>query len=127
MRLSLRSCGKSPSGRTRVARSQYAARTGALQPITDVGSCRARTIPFRESILVDEIARQRMRQASVGKGLSGKKLPKRQPAAIERMRGPGHVDAPDAEFLFADFRARGVGVALQPLDPVPKRLPIMLT
>ena len=41
------------------------------------------------------LARQRMRQAAVGR-LAGEDLPQRQPAAVERVRGAGEVDAPDA-------------------------------
>src|SRR5438552_3640017 len=67
-----------------------------------------------------------MRQAAVGERLPRKQLPERQPAAVEGVRGSGHVDPPYAEFLFTDFGARGIGVALQPFDPIPQRLRVML-
>src|SRR5690242_21493936 len=63
----------------------------------------------RRSARVDEIPGQRMREPAVGKRFARKELPKRQPAAVERVRGPGHVDAPHAELFLADFGAGSLG------------------
>src|SRR5208282_4522035 len=71
-------------------------------------------------------ARRRVRQLAVGKRPTGEQLKNRQPAALERVRRSGEVDAPDAEFLLADLAPRGVGVALQPVDPVPQGARIVL-
>src|SRR5437762_8669009 len=127
MQWSSQSSGGSPSGARSHARiPQYAAHTGALQPITDLDRLSARTIPPAGSIFVNELARQRVRQPSVRQRLPGKQLPQRQPAPIERVRGSGHVNAPYAEFLLADFGARHIGVSFESFDPAPKRLRVML-
>src|SRR5271165_3853575 len=72
------------------------------------------------------IARRRVRQRPVGKRPSGQQLEYGQPTAVERVRRPGEVDAPHPEFLLADFAPRRVGLAFQPIDPLPQRSRIVL-
>ena len=71
----------------------------------------------RRQPAVHVVARERMRQPPVGVRLAGQQLPERQPAAVERVRRAGHVDAPDAVALLADLRARRVGVAPRAARP----------
>src|SRR5436190_15314911 len=75
---------------------------------------------------IDVVAGERVRQASVRQRLAGQELPQRQPAAVEGVRGPRHVDAPDAEALLAHFLARRFGVRLEAIDPMPQRLAVVL-
>src|SRR5271169_3131029 len=65
-------------------------------------------------------ARRRVRQLAIGKRPTGEELKYRQPAALKRVCRSGEVDAPHAELLLADFAPRRIGVALQPIDPVPQ-------
>ena len=67
-----------------------------------------------------------MRQPAAGQRLAREQLPDRQPAALERVRRAREVDAPDAELLLADLRARGVGVRLEAVEPAPQRLRVVL-
>src|SRR5271169_6464779 len=71
-------------------------------------------------------ARRRVRQLAVWKRPTGEQLKNRQPAALERVRRSGEVDAPHAELLLTDFAPRRVGVSLQPVDPVPQSARIVL-
>src|SRR5688572_2183992 len=84
--------------------------------------CAIRKAPSAASHLtgIDVFAGRREAETSISEGVSGKHLVDRHPAALEGMRGSGHVNVPDAVNLFARDSDGLLALCFQPFDPVPQ-------